>query len=178
MSETSLRHKAEAPTRLNFAVIVCSSSRYRELKAGRKVDDPSGDLIVQALQKSGHTVISRAVVPDDTAVIEKTVGDALLSGEIDAVITCGGTGITPTDVTIEAVQPLLEKELPGFGEIFRNLSFKETGSAAMLTRAIAGVAGGKAVFCIPGSPQAVALAVEKLILPEAPHIVKHSREQQ
>jgi len=176
MSETALRHKEKAPTRLNFAVISCSTSRYRELKAGKRVDDHSGDLIIQALHKSGHATVSRIIVPDDKTVIEQAVRESLNSELVDAVITSGGTGITPTDVTIEAVQPLLEKELHGFGEILRKLSFEEIGSAAILTRAIAGVAKGKAVFCTPGSPQAVALAVEKLILPEVGHIVKHARE--
>jgi molybdenum cofactor biosynthesis protein B len=116
-------------------------------------------------------------VPDDRSLIERSVRRALRSRRVDAVITCGGTGIGPTDVTIETVQPLLEKELHGFGEIFRRLSYEEIGSAAILTRAIAGVSKGKAVFCIPGSPHAVSLAVEKLILPEAGHIIKHARER-
>jgi len=177
MSETTLKHKAEAPKSLNFAVIVCSSSRYRELKSEKRVEDPSGDRIAQTLQKHGHRVTFRTVVPDDRSLIEQSVRRALKSRRVDAVITCGGTGISPTDVTIETVQPLLEKELHGFGEVFRRLSYEEIGSAAILTRAIAGVSEGKAVFCIPGSPHAASLAVEKLILPEAGHIVKHAREK-
>jgi len=111
-------------------------------------------------------------------LIEKHVAKAIGSEGIDAIIVCGGTGISPKDVTIEAVRPLLIKTLPGFGELFRKLSFCEIGSAAVLTRALAGVADhGKAVFCIPGSPQAAKLALEKLILPEAGHILKHSREE-
>ncbi|MCW4020201.1 MAG: molybdopterin-binding protein, partial [Candidatus Bathyarchaeota archaeon] len=102
---------------------------------------------------------------------------ALKSRKTDAVITSGGTGISPTDVTIEAVQPLLEKELHGFGELFRTISYKKIGSAAVLTRAIAGVAKGKIVFCLPGSPQSVSLALEELILTEAGHIMKHTREK-
>jgi len=92
------------------------------------------------------------------------------------VIFSGGTGITSTDVTIETVSPFFVKTLPGFGEFFRRISFEKVGSAAVLSRAVAGVANGKAVFCIPGSPNAVRTAVEILILPEAPHIVKHARE--
>jgi molybdenum cofactor biosynthesis protein B len=91
-------------------------------------------------------------------------------------VFCGGTGIAPSDVTIETVLPFLEKVLPGFGEIFRFLSFEKIGSAAVLSRAVAGVVKGKAFFCIPGSPDAVRLCFEKLILPEAAHIVKHARE--
>jgi len=179
MSETARRHKAEAPKSLNFAVIVCSSSRYQEVKARKTVEDPSGDLIVETLQKAGHTVVFREIVPDDKVLIGKYVGKALGSEEVDAIILCGGTGISPKDVTIEAVRPMLVKTLPGFGELFRKLSFDEIGSAAVLSRALAGVADqGKAVFCIPGSPQAVRLVLEKLILPEVGHILKHAREKQ
>ncbi len=178
MSETSRRHKAEAPTSVGFAVVICSSSRYLDLKARKPVNDPSGDLIVETLQKAGHTVVFREIVPDDTVFIGKYVSRALGSEKVDAIVLCGGTGISPRDVTIEAVRPMLIKTLPGFGELFRKLSFDEVGSAAVLTRALAGVADqGKAVFCIPGSPQAVRLVLEKLILPEVGHILKHAREK-
>ncbi len=178
MSETARKHKAEAPKKLNFAVIVCSSSRYQNLKARKPVDDPSGDLIVETLHKGGHIVVFREIVPDDRVLIGKYVSRALGSEDVDAIIVCGGTGISPKDVTIEAVRPMLVKTLPGFGELFRKLSFDEIGSAAVLTRALAGVADqGKAVFCIPGSPQAVRLVLEKLILPEAGHVLKHAREK-
>ncbi len=177
MSDTSRRHKAQAPTNVGFAVVVCSSSRYQNLKARKPVDDPSGDLIVKTLQKAGHTVVFREIVPDDKVLIGKYVSRALGSEKVDAIVLCGGTGISPRDVTIEAVRPMLVKTLPGFGELFRKLSFNEVGSAAVLTRALAGVADqGKAVFCIPGSPQAVKLVLEKLILPEVGHILKHARE--
>jgi molybdenum cofactor biosynthesis protein B len=102
--------------------------------------------------------------------------DALGLSDLDVAIFSGGTGITPTDITIETVTPFFEKTLPGFGEFFRRLSFDRVGSAAILSRAVAGVAKGKALFCIPGSPEAVRVAVEMLILPEAAHIVKHARE--
>ena len=178
MNETSRRHKAEAPTCVGFAVVVCSSSRYQDLKARKPVDDPSGDLIVETLQKADHNVVFREIVPDDKVLIGKYVSKALGSEKVDTIIVCGGTGISPKDVTIEAVRPMLVKTLPGFGELFRKLSFDEIGSAAVLTRALAGVADqGKAVFCIPGSPQAVRLVLEKLILPEVGHILKHAREK-
>ena len=101
---------------------------------------------------------------------------ALASADLDAVVFCGGTGIAPSDITIETVSPFLEKVLLGFGEIFRRLSLDTIGSAAVLSRAIAGVAKGKAFFCIPGSPDAVRLCFKRLILPETSHIVKHARE--
>ncbi len=177
MSETAARHKAEAPKSLNFAVLICSTSRYAKLKSSGMVDDPSGDLIVQALHRRGHKVILRTLIPDDKHLIEESVKEALASGKVDVIITCGGTGISLTDVTIETVQPLLEKELQGFGELLRKISYDQIGSPAVLTRAIAGVSKGKAVFCVPGSPQAVSLALETLILAEAPHIIKHVREK-
>ena len=176
LSETAEKHKAEAPKKLDFAVFVCSSSRFREWKKKETVDDPSGDLIVELLEGAGHAVTLRGVLPDDGVVIRQGVLKALETDDVDAIITCGGTGVAARDVTVEAIRPLLEKELPGFGELFRRLSYDEIGSATLMSRTLAGVFKGKAVFVLPGSPQAVKLCVERLILPEAPHIVKHTRE--
>ncbi len=177
MSEVTRKHKEKAPTRLGFVVIVCSTSRYQKLMAGDKVEDKSGDLIAELLKKHGHTVISRRVIPDDKSLIEKSLKEALRLQGADAIVLCGGTGISPTDVTVETVKPFLEKELQGFGEIFRWLSYQTIDSAAVMTRAIAGVVEGKAVFGIPGSPQAVRLCLEKLIIPEVGHIVFHARKR-
>ena len=176
MSESSKRHKAEAPKKLRFGIFVCSTSRYNQLKKGEKFTDESGDLMEKLIKNSGHTVSFRKLIPDDKALIEEGVRYALESSDVDAVVFCGGTGIAPSDVTIETVSPFLEKVLPGFGEIFRLLSYNEIGSAAVLSRAAAGVAKGKVFFCIPGSMDAVRICFEKLILPEAAHIVKHARE--
>jgi len=176
VSETTKKHKAEAPRKLKFGVFVCSTSRYRELQKGEVVEDVSGDLIESLLKNAGHTVLFRKVIPDDKSLIEKSMQHALDSVDVDAVVFCGGTGIASSDITIETVSPFLEKVLPGFGEVFRRLSYDIIGSAAVLSRAIAGVAKGKAFFCIPGSPNAVRLCFEKLILPEVAHIVKHARE--
>ena len=177
MSETARKHKTEAPRKLNFSVIVSSSSRYQKLKARKPFTDHSGDLIVELLQNAGHSVVSRQILPDDRVLIRKHVGNAIGSEEVDAIIVCGGTGVSIKDVTIETVRPLLIKTLPGFGELFRKLSFDEIGSTAIMTRALAGITDqGKAVFCIPGAPQAVKLVMTKLILPETGHILKHARE--
>jgi molybdenum cofactor biosynthesis protein B len=175
VSKVTRRHREKAPTRLGFSVIVCSTSRYHNREAGEKVKDESGDLIVKLLRQHGHSVVFRKVIPDDESVIRKELKESLRLQNVDAVIMCGGTGISPTDVTIETVKPLLKKELHGFGEIFRWLSYQTIGSAALMTRAVAGVVEGKAVFCIPGSPQAVRLCLEKLILPEVGHIILHAR---
>ena len=177
MSETAAKHKAEAPKIINFAVITCSTSRYKELTETGKASDPSGDLITQLIRKNGQRVTLRRLVSDDKLMIQQAIIKALKSRKTDVIITTGGTGISPTDVTIEAVQPLLDKEIPGFGQLFRTISYEKIGSPAVLTRALAGTARGKAIFCLPGSPQSVSLALETLILPEAGHILKHAREK-
>ncbi len=178
MSESSREHKSKAPIKLNFAVFVSSSSRYQKLKERQSITDPSGDLIVELIEATGYCVVSREILPDDRVLIGKYVANAIGSENVDAIIVCGGTGVSITDVTIETVRPLMIKTLPGFGELFRKLSYDEIGSAAIMTRALAGVTDqGKAVFCIPGSPQAVKLIMTKLILPETGHIVKHAREK-
>lgn len=141
------------------------------------MDDSSGDLIVQTLGEFGHRLVSRVLVPDDEKMIKEAVEEALQNESVAAVVVCGGTGIAPKDVTIETVTPMLRKILPGFGELFRKLSYDNMGSAAILSRAVAGIMNGKVVFCIPGSANAVRLCLDKLILPEAGHIVKHAREK-
>ena len=175
MSETSKKHKDKAPKNLNFAVITISTSRYKDSQTGKPVTDESGDLILKTLKNNGHTVAIQQLITDNKATIQATIRKMLNSPKIDAIISTGGTGITPADLTIEAVRPVFEKELPGFGELFRQLSYQEIGSAAVMSRAIAGVAKGKAIFCLPGSPHAVKLCLERLILPEAAHIVLHAR---
>ena len=177
MSDSSRKHKTDAPRKLNFVVIVSSSSRFQKLKAREPFIDPSGDLIVELVQKAGHDVTSREILPDDRVLLGRHVGDAIGSKDVDAIIVCGGTGVSITDVTIETVRPMMIKTLPGFGELLRKFSYDEIGSAAIMTRALAGVTDqGIAVFCIPGSPQAVKTVMTKLILPETGHILKHARE--
>ena len=176
MSETSKNHKAHAPKTLSFAVFICSTSRYLAIQKGEQITDVSGDMIEFLLKKVGHRVLFRRVVSDDNVMIEQAVKSVLENDGADAAIFCGGTGIAPKDITIESIQPFLDKTLPGFGEIFRRLSYDKLGSAAVMSRAVAGVAKGKALFCIPGSPDAVRISVELLISPEASHIVKHARE--
>jgi molybdenum cofactor biosynthesis protein B len=176
MSETTKRHKADAPKKLQFGIFMCSTSRYNQVKKGDNVQDASGDLIESLLKKAGQTILFRKVVSDDPTMIAEGMKDSIRRADVDAVIFCGGTGIAPSDVTIETVTPFLDKTLPGFGEIFRRLSYDDIGSAAVLSRAIAGIARDKAVFCVPGSPNAVQLCLSKLILREAGHLIRHARE--
>lgn len=138
--------------------------------------DSSSDLIIETLRKHDKKLVSRVLVADDKEAIREAIRDALKNEDVNAILIVGGTGIAPKDVTIETVSPLLEKTLPGFGELFRSLSYDEIGSPAIMSRAVAGVTEGKAIFCIPGSPNAVKLCLDKLILPETGHIVKHARE--
>jgi molybdenum cofactor biosynthesis protein B len=176
MSESAKMHKAHAPKTLNFAVFICSTSRYLSMQKGEETTDVSGGTIEFLLKNAGHKVLFRRIVSDDKAMIEHAVKSVLDNAGVDAAVFCGGTGITHSDITIETVSPFFEKTLPGFGEFFRRLSYEKVGSAAVMSRAVAGVAKGKALFCIPGSPDAVRISVELLISPEAPHIVKHARE--
>ena len=156
-------HKERAPKALAFALLTVSDSRD-------EATDETGRTIRALLEAAGHTVVAYAVVRDEEADIRAAVEAWLEGGAIQAVVLNGGSGVSPRDVTPEAVRLLLDKELPGFGELFRALSYQEIGAAAYLSRAFAGVARGKAVFCLPGSASAAALAVERLILPEAGHL--------
>ena len=177
MSESSKAHKAKAPKVLNFGVYICSTSRYKLIEQGvAAINDVGGETLVNLLKNASQNVLFKKIIADDKAMISEAVQQALNMPDLDVAIFSGGTGITPTDITIETVTLFFEKTLPGFGEFFRRISFDQVGSAAVLSRAVAGVAKGKALFCIPGSPDAVSVAVEMLILPEAPHIVKHARE--
>jgi molybdenum cofactor biosynthesis protein B len=134
--------------------------------------DTGGDAIATALQVAGHVISGRAIVKDDPPSVQRAVRSA---ADTDVVITTGGTGISSRDGTYEALTALFEKRLDGFGELFRMLSYEQVGSAAMMSRACAGTIGRTAVFALPGSPQAVQLAVEKLILPEIGHVVRELR---
>ena len=141
MSESTKIHKAHAPKKVNFAIFICSTSRYQALLKGEVTSDVSGETIESALKAAGHTVLFRRVVSDDKTMIEHAVKSVLDNAGVDAAIFCGGTGITHTDVTIETVSAFFEKTLPGFGEIFRRVSYDRVGSAAVMSRAAAGVAG-------------------------------------
>jgi molybdenum cofactor biosynthesis protein B len=167
-SDAPTAHRAYAPSSLGCAVLTVSDSRT-------VADDTSGKLIRELLEAQGHRTVVQAIVPDDTDVIRVEVLRALADGAVDAVIATGGTGVSPRDVTPEAVTPLFEKELAGFGELFRMLSFQEIGPAAVLSRAVAGTAAGKVVYVLPGSSGAVRLALERLILPEVAHVVGQLR---
>lgn len=170
---SSEEHKKEAPRHLRIAVLVISDTRAAAAREGRD-EDISGKLFEQRAREAGHTT-TRLIVPDEAAEICGTVKAFLASDDIDAVVTIGGTGVANRDVTVETIQPMFEKELPGFGEILRRIGYEKVGTAALLTRASAGIVKRKPVFCLPGAPNAVEVAAG-LILPELGHVVKHARE--
>lgn len=158
------QHRAEAPESVAAAVVTVSDTRTLQ-------DDASGALITELLEAAGHSVASRVVVRDEPAAITAAVESATSREGVSAIILTGGTGVAPRDLTPDAIEPLLERVIPGFGELYRMLSYHEIGSAAMLSRSLAGVVEGRVVFALPGSRGAVRLAMEKLILPELGHLV-------
>lgn len=163
-------HKAEAPNKVRCKVITVSDTRTEET-------DKSGKLMMDYLQKNGHDVVAYEIVKDEKEAIKSGVMAGCEDNGIDVVLTNGGTGIAKRDVTIETVSALLEKEMVGFGELFRMLSYTEDiGSAAILSRAIAGTANNTVIFSTPGSSGAVKLAMEKLIIPEIAHAVREIRK--
>jgi molybdenum cofactor biosynthesis protein B len=158
-------HKARSPERVACFVLTVSDSRTLETDSG-------GQTIAAMLQAAGHSVTGRAVVRDEPRDVAQTIREQIGKGEARVIITTGGTGISSRDSTYEAVTALFDKRLDGFGELFRMLSFEEIGSAAMLSRATAGVIAGCAVFILPGSPAGARLGMERLILPELGHVVR------
>jgi molybdenum cofactor biosynthesis protein B len=160
-----------------FSIITCSSSKYEAKRKGEKIDDPSGDLIEKILKENGHVVHNRVLISDDMIKIRNSIKDAISDENIDSIITTGGTGISPSDITIESVHFFLKKDIPGFGELFRRISYEMIGPAAMISRAIAGIAQEKPIFCLPGSSNAVEIAMINLIIPEIGHIIKHAKER-
>ena len=173
MSESVEKHREASPDRLNVAVLTISDTRTPETDTG-------GSDIVELMQEAGHNVSRREIVRDDAPRIEVVLQELLAEAGVDAVITTGGTGISARDTTYEVANRLIDKKLDGFGELFRMLSYEEIGAAAMLSRAVAGAAGLKFLACLPGSTNAVRLAMERLLVPEMPHVVfelrKHREE--
>lgn len=158
------RHRDSASGVLGYAAVTVSDTRSA-------TDDVSGRRIEELVGGAGHRLEERVLVPDHPAEIRAAVQGLLSRPEVDVVVLTGGTGFAPRDVTLEAVAPLFERTVEGFGELFRVLSFEQVGAAAMLSRATAGTVGRRLVFVLPGSPKAVELAMERLILPEAGHLV-------
>lgn len=161
-------HRGYAPNSLRFAVLTASDSRTEE-------SDESGAMIAEMATGAGHQLIARSIVSDEVEQIRQSVAAAVDNHGADVVVLNGGTGISSRDISIDAVSPLFDRVIEGFGEIFRALSYQQVGAAAMLSRATAGVIGRSVVFVVPGSPKAVELAMTSLILPEAAHLIGQLR---
>jgi molybdenum cofactor biosynthesis protein B len=164
MSRSADEHRRHSPRSVRCAVVTVSDTRKREADTG-------GDAIAELLVKAGHEVVGREIVPDEPVAIRALVDRLVREGAAEAVLVTGGTGIAPRDQTFETLSALLTKTLPGYGELFRMLSYQEIGPAAMLSRAVGGLVQSVVVLSMPGSPAAVELAMQKLILPELGHLV-------
>ena len=164
-------HHAHDVETLGVGVVTVTSSRSIE-------EDPSGDAIVSAFEDAGHAVATRELVPDAYDRVQDVVNAVVGRRDVDVVVTSGGTGVTPDDVTIEALEPLMDKVLPGFGELFRRRSEDQIGTRVVATRATAAVADGVPVFCLPGSEAAVRLGVEEIVIPEAGHLAGLARRDE
>ena len=160
-------HKHQAPKSVDCAVVIISGTRTEKT-------DESGKLIMQALKSSGHRVVSYSILKNDAALIGNKLNELLGEEGLQVIITSGGTGASRLDITVEAVFSILEKKLDGFGELFRFLTYREIGTPSIMSRAMAGVARGKVIICLPGSVGAVKLAMEKIILPEIGHLVREA----
>jgi molybdenum cofactor biosynthesis protein B len=169
LSESVEQHRESAPEKVRVAVLTISDTRTPETDTG-------GDTVQESLEGAGHEVVDRTIVRDDAVLIRMALLDALARGDVDAVVTSGGTGISARDTTYEVVDRMIEKRLDGFGEIFRMLSYEEIGAAAIMSRAVAGAVGTKFVASLPGSRNAVRLAMEKLLVPELAHVVFELRK--
>jgi molybdenum cofactor biosynthesis protein B len=171
LSESVHKHRESAPETVRVAILTISDTRTRETDTG-------GDVAEELLRDAGHEIVARRIVRDEVAGIRNNLVDLLASSDVDAVVTTGGTGISARDTTYEVVERMIEKKLEGFGEIFRMLSYEEIGAAAIMSRALAGAVGTKFVASLPGSRNAVRLAVEKLLVPELAHVVFELRKHQ
>ncbi|MFO7794583.1 MAG: MogA/MoaB family molybdenum cofactor biosynthesis protein [Promethearchaeati archaeon] len=165
------KHQADEKKQLNIALIIVSTSRYDEIKDQKNTSDKTIPLVQELLYKEEKISLKfTKIIPDSVEHINSALNEFLEKKNIDSIIFSGGTGLSLRDITYETIQPKFEKIIPGFGELFRYLSFKEIGSAAMLSRAIGGKIREKAVFLLPGSPNAVKIALHDLILPELAHM--------
>lgn len=160
-------HDLHRYTRANFAVLTVSDTRNQKT-------DVSGKIAKELISNSGHQVLAYKIIKNDKSLIRTTLNEILQNLKVNTIVTIGGTGISKRDLTIEAISESFNKEIEGFGELFRSLSHQEIGEAAMISRATAGTINGKIVFCLPGSKNAVKLALSKLILPGLGHIIKEA----
>ena len=160
-------HRHLAPRNVSCAVVTISDSRT-------EADDESGKLVRQRLSDNGHRVVAYSLLKNEPEAIRAKIMELVGQEDVQVIITSGGTGVSQRDVTVDTVEPMLEKKLDGFGELFRSLSYQEIGTGSIMSRATAGVIGGKVILCFPGSLGAATLAMDKVILPELGHLVREA----
>ena len=163
-------HRRDALRSVPSWIITVTDTRTPETDSG-------GQLLAELLERGGHPVVGREIARDEPAAIRAALDAALARDGVSAVLLTGGTGVAPRDVTPEAIEPRLERVIPGFGELFRALSYREIGSAALLSRALGGIAAGRVVLALPGSRAAIRLAMEQLVLPELGHLAAEAVKQ-
>jgi molybdenum cofactor biosynthesis protein B len=168
MSESTREHRQSSPKLVRCAVLTISDTRTLETDTG-------GQTVIENLQSAGHEVVDRRIVPDEPMRLRPVVDQWAADPQIDAILLTGGTGIGSRDLTYETISGMFTKPLPGYGELFRMLSFQEIGAAAMLSRATGGLIGRTVVLTMPGSPAAVKLAMSRLIVPELGHLVREAQ---
>jgi molybdenum cofactor biosynthesis protein B len=168
MTATHQQHEAQGPASVQCAVITVSDTRTLE-------NDTGGQAVIDHLTAAGHAIVFREIIPDEPDRMRPLLVSLRERDDVDVILLTGGTGITSRDQTYETVGELLDKPLPGYGEIFRMLSYQDIGPAAILSRAVGGLMGRKVLLTMPGSPAAVRLAMEKIIVPQIPHLVREAR---
>ncbi|MFQ5979197.1 MAG: molybdenum cofactor biosynthesis protein B [Candidatus Heimdallarchaeota archaeon] len=160
-------HRQRAPNKVGFGILTISTSRAK----GTVSTNRTLELLAPLLTEAGHALVQQEVILDESKAIQRAVHELVQNGNVDAIVLSGGTGIASSDVTIEAIRPLFTKELSAFGAIFAMLSYEQVKAAAVLSRATAGIINKKPVFLLPGSPKAVLMAFQKIILPEIGHVL-------
>lgn len=166
-SESTQEHRRQAAKPITVSILTVSDTRTLE-------NDLGGQLIAELIEASGNSILHRAIVVDETQSIRKAAKEMIEADGCEALLVTGGTGLAARDCTPESIESLYDATIPGYGELFRMLSFSEIGSASMLSRASGGRVGKKVILTMPGSPAGVRLAMEKLIVPEIAHLVHHA----
>ena len=169
-------HHGLKEVKVRVGIFVVSTSRFNQIERGMSPDDPSGEMARELFVKEGHVVVFKEIIKDGVLSVKNSLFSAV-NRDLDVILFIGGTGVSKTDLTIEAVKSFLDKTLEGFGELFRKLSYEEIGTASFLSRTLMGILEKKLIICLPGSTNAVKLALEKLVLPELSHVIGLARRK-
>ena len=168
-------HHSDLPSGIRYLVVTASDTIIANRKKGEACQDLSGDIAESLIKGNGDCIMGRVCLPNNLEEIRKEIEKDVTSNSADVIVISGGTGPGPRDLTIDAILPLIEKPLPGFGELFRQLSYESIGTSSIASRSTGGVSKKALIFALPGSPGAVKLALERIILPESPHLLKMIR---